>query len=78
MSKCEIAIIKILKGVKTAVYGMKNFNPAKTSATWISFSYNVALQNELNFKAIISKIQTVLKLWGMQRLPLERKLLLLK
>ena len=80
MVKCKTAVIRILKRVKTAVYSMTNIDPRKTSVktTKISFSYNVAIQNELNFRTTISKIQTVLELWGMQRLSLERKLIIFK
>ena len=44
----------------------------------IRFSYNKAIQNELNFRTTISKIQAVLKLWRMRRLSLEAKIIVLK
>ena len=67
MSKCEIAGIGSLKEVETAVCGMKNINLAKDAVKiiGISVSYNKAIQNELNFRTTISKIELVLKLWRM-------------
>ena len=64
MSKCEIAGIGSLKGVEIAVCGMKNIDLTKDAVKiiGISFSYNKAIQNELNFRTTISKIQPVLKL----------------
>ena len=49
MSKCEIATIRRLKGVKIAVRGKKNIYLIKKSVkkTRISFSCNAAIQNEL-------------------------------
>ena len=60
----EIAGIGSLKGVETAVCGMKNIDLTKDAVKiiGISFSYNKAIQNELNFRTTISKIQAVLKL----------------
>ena len=79
MSKCEIAGIGS-QGVKTAVCGMKNIDLTKDAVKIIeiSFSYNKAIQNELNFRMNISKIQVVLKLWRTQRLLLEGKILVFK
>ena len=47
MSKCEIAGMGSLKGVKIAVWGMKNIDLTKDAVTiiGISFSYNKAIQN---------------------------------
>ena len=80
MSKCEIAGIESLKGVEIAVCGMKNIDLTKDAVKiiGISFSYNKAIQNELNFRTTISKIQSVLKLWRMRRLSLEGKIILFK
>ena len=80
MFKCEIAGIGSLKGVETAVCSMKNIDLTKDAVKiiGISFSYNKAIQNELNFRTTISKIQAVLKLWRMRRLSLEVKILVLK
>lgn len=51
MSKCEIAVIRNLKGVKIALYGMTDIDLAKTfvKTTRIGFFCNEAIQNELNF-----------------------------
>ena len=67
MSKCEIAGIGSLKGVETVVCGMKNIDLTKDAVKiiGISFSYNEAIQHELNFRTTISKMQAVLKLWRM-------------
>ena len=80
MSKCEIAGIGSLKGVKIAVCSMKNIDLTKDTVKiiGISFSYNKSVQNELNFRTAISKIQAVLKLWRMRRLSLEGKIVVFK
>ena len=67
ISKYEIAGIGSLKEVETAVCGMKNINLAKDAVKiiGISVSYNKAIQNELNFRTTISKIELALKLWRM-------------
>ena len=67
MSKCDIAGIGSLNGVEIAVCGMKNIDLTKDAVKiiGISFSYNKAIQNELNSRTTISKIQAVLKLWRM-------------
>ena len=44
----------------------------------ISFSYNKAIQNKLNFRKTISKIQAVLKLLRMLRLSLEGRIIVFK
>ena len=77
MYKCEIAGIGSRKVVETAVCGMKNIDLTKDAVKIIgvSFSYNKAIQNELNFRLTISKIQAVLKLWRMRRLSLEGKII---
>ena len=58
MFKYEIAGIGNLKGVETAVCGMKNIDITKDAVKiiGITFSYNKATQNKLNFRATISKI----------------------
>ena len=58
MFKCEIAGIESLKGVETAVRGMKNTDLTKDAVKiiGISFSYSKAIQKELNFRTTISKI----------------------
>ena len=44
----------------------------------ISFSYNKAIQNELNFRTTISKIRAVLKLWRTRKLSLEGMIIVFK
>ena len=80
MSKSEIVGIGSLKGVETAVCSMKNIDLTKDAVkiTGISFSYNKAIQNKLNFRATIFKIQAVLKLWRMRQLSLEGKIIVFK
>ena len=80
MSKSEIVGIGSLKGVKTAVCGMKNIDLTKDAVkiTGISLSYNKAIQNKLNFRTTIFKIQAVLKLWRMRQLSLEGKIIVFK
>ena len=55
---------------------MKNIDLTKDTVKiiGISFSYNEAIQNELNFRMTISKIQAVLKLWRMRRFSLKERL----
>ena len=57
MSRYEIGGIGCLKGVETAVCGMKNIDLTRDAVKIIriSFSYNKAIQNELNFRTTISK-----------------------
>ena len=76
MAKCEIAGIGSLKEVETAVCSMKNIDLTKDAAKiiGISFSYNKAIQNELNFRTIISKIQAVLKYEGCEGFHLKERL----
>ena len=62
MSKREIAGTRSLK-VKTTVCDMKNIDLAKESVKTIGISFSdiKAIQNELNFRMTISKIQAALK-----------------
>ena len=57
---------------------MKNIDLIKDAVKIIrvTFSYNKAIQNDLNFRTTISKIQPVLKLWSMQ--SLEGKVIVFK
>ena len=54
---------------KKTVCGMKNIGWTKepVKLIGISFSYNEVIQNELNFRMTICKIQAVLKLWRIRR-----------
>ena len=59
---------------------MKNIDLTKdpVKIIRISFYYNKAIQNELNFRTTISKIQAVLKLWRMRRFSLEGMIVVFK
>ena len=60
-SRCEIAGIGALKGVKVALCGMKcvNLHEDTTKILGIHYSYNKQLENDENFKKYISKIENV-------------------
>ena len=78
--KCEIAGIGVLKSVKVAVCGMKCVDLCKNTIriTAVHFSYNKTKQDEKNLLETISKIQNVLKIWRMQSLTLEGKIIVFK
>ena len=80
LSKCEIAGIGVLKGVKVAVCGIQCadlvLDTIKILGTHLS--YNEKLKEERNFCLIIANIQRVLKLWKLRNLTLEAKILILK
>ena len=80
LSKCEIAGICLLKGVKVVFCGIKSIDLAsdtiKISGT--QFCYSEKLKEERNFCSIIADIQHVLKLWELRNLTLEGKILILK
>ena len=64
-SKCEIAGIGALKGLKVALCGMRcvNLYEDTIKILRIHYSYNKKLENGKNFKKYIAKIENVLKLW---------------
>ena len=67
LSKCEIAGIRVLKGIKVAVCGMQCVDLVKTKITikilGTHFSFNERLkEDERNFCLIIANNQRVLKL----------------
>ena len=76
LSKCEIAGIGVLKGVKVAVCVDLVLDTIKILGT--HFSYNEKLKEERNFCLIIANIQRVLKLWKLRNLTLEGKILKLR
>ena len=80
LSKCEIAGIGVLKGVKVAVCGMQYVDLVLDTIKILGthFSYNEKLKEERNFCLIIANIQHVLKLWKLQNLILEGKILIFK
>ena len=65
LSKCEIAGIGVLKGVKVAIYGMQCVDLVLDTIKILGthFSYNEKLkEDERNFCLIIANVQHVLKL----------------
>ena len=78
--KCEIAGIGVLKGVKIALYGVECVNPKNNTIKilGIHFSYNRSLENDENCKRYIIKIEKLLKLWRIQQLTIEDKILIFK
>ena len=79
-SKCEIAGIGVLKGVKVALCGRKcvNLHEDTIKILGIHYSYNKQLENDENFKKYIAKIENVLKLWRARNLSLEGKITVFK
>ena len=80
LSKCEIAGIGVLKGVKEAVCGMQCVDLILDTIKILGahFSYNERLKEERNFCLILANIQRVLKLWKLQNLTLEGKIPIFK
>ena len=78
--KYEIAGIGVRKSVKVTVCGMKCIDLCNDTIkiTGIRFSYNKKKRNEKNFLDSMTKIQNVLKVWGMLRLTLEGKIIVFK
>ena len=79
-SKCEIAGIVALEGIKVAVCGIKcvNVKGNTIKILGIHCSYNNKLNMEKNFLTAISSIQSVLKIWCMRNLTLEGKIIVFK
>ena len=77
LSKCEIASIGFLKGVKVAVCGIQcvDLILGTIKILGMHFNYNEKLKEEINFRLVIANIQRVLKLWKLQNLTLEGKIL---
>ena len=79
-SKCKVAEIGALKGVKMTLCGMKctdlRINTVKILG--IHFSYNKNSENDENFLKHITGIAKVLKLWRMRNLTLEGKVIVFK
>ena len=80
ISKCEIAGIGVLNGVKEALCGMKsiNLNTETIKILGTHFSYNKTIQQEKNFYHHITQIQNVLKVWRMRDLSIEGKIVVFK
>ena len=79
-SKCEIAGVGVLKGVKVAICGIRcvNLHEDTIKILGIRFSYNKQLENDENFKKYIAKIENVLKLWRARNLSPEGKITVFK
>ena len=80
LSKCEIACIGVLKGVKVAVCGIQCADLVLDTIKILGthFSYKEKLKEKRNFCLIIANIQRVLKLWKLRNLTLEGKILISK
>ena len=80
LSKCEIAGIGVLKGVKVAVCDIQCVDLVLDTIKILGthFSYNEKLKEERNFSLIIANIQRVLKLWKLRNFTLEGKILIFK
>ena len=65
LTKCETTAIRALKGIKLAVYGMKCIDLRNETIKILGtyFSYNNTTKEQSNFIKVVSKVQTVLKLW---------------
>ena len=79
-SKCEIASIGVLKGVKVALCGMRCVNLHKDTIKIleIHYSYNKQLENDEKFKKYIAKVENVLKMWRVRNLSFEGKITFFK
>ena len=79
-SKCEVAGIGVMKGVKVALCGVEcvNFLTNAIKILGIYFSYNKKLENEKNFLDHITKLQKVINIWKMQNLSLLGKITIFK
>ena len=79
LSKCETAGIGVLKGVKVGVCGIQCVDLVLDTIKILltHFAYNENLKEERNFCLIIANIQLLLKLWKLQNLTIERKILAL-
>ena len=75
-SKCEIAGLGALKGVKLVLWGMEcidlMFNSIKILGVYYSHDKN--LENQGNFRNLILKIEKLLTLWRMQILSVAGKI----
>ena len=79
-TKCEIAGLGVLKGVKTLLCGMVCIDLTKETIKilGIHYSYNKHIQVEKNFYDHVKAIETVLKVWRMRNLTLQGKITIFK
>ena len=78
-SKCDVAGIGVMKGVKLTLCGVEYVNLLTNAIKilGIYFSYNKKIENENNFSGHITKLQKVINIWKMRDLPLLGKILCL-
>ena len=78
--KCEITGSGVLKSLKVVICGMKCVDLCKDTMriTGLHFSYNKTKHDKKNFLETMSKIQNIFKIWRMQSLPLEGKIIVFK
>ena len=80
LSKCEIAGVGVLKGVKLGLCVMKciNLKDETIKILGVHFSYNESKENEESFKKHIIKIENVLRMWKMRNLTIEGRITIFK
>ena len=77
LSKCEVAGIGALKGVKMEIFGIKCVDLTKEAKILgVFFSNDKNLQLESNFRKTILNIDTILKMWRQRNLKLESKMII--
>ena len=79
-SKCEVTGIDALKGAKLTLCGMKCIDLRLNSVKilGIHFLFSKKIGDAKNFLKRITSIETVLKLWRIRNLTLERKIAVFK
>ena len=79
-SKCEIAGLGALKGVKLALCGVEYiglmFNAIKILGVY--YSYDKNLENQENFINLMLKIEKLLRLWRMRNVSIAGKITVFK
>ena len=80
LTKCELCGIGSLKGVPTALCGVKNVNLTSNTIRilGVHYSYDPVLTNDKNFISALKKIIDVLKVWKMRNLSLIGKITIFK
>ena len=65
LSKCEVAGVGVLKGVKVAICGIKRIGLTKETMKFLGvfFSNDKNLQRENNFRKSVLNIDRILKIW---------------
>ena len=80
LSKCEVSGIGVLKGVNTALCGVKNVDLTKDCIKILGFyfSYNAMLSRDKNFLSVIKKIENTIRVWKMRWLSLIGRITIFK